>query len=107
MSEWVKLEKGNDWGSTFYALPGVLIRGGTHGASDGVKLDPKRRYSVRFSDGHVVECSLRTMTAQGTVGDHGHTYHFTNERIGAVVEFHGLNLWVEVNEIELLRSEVT
>ena len=103
---WVKLEKGDDWGSVYYALPGERLKGGGACVSNGVKLRFGDQYSVRFPDGYVGSCYMGTMAQSGSVSDHGHSYAVASKRFGVFVNFHGIALWVEVNEVELCREEL-
>lgn len=95
--EWVQLQRGWDYENDYYALPRSERR---------AKLVEGREYIVRFPDGTTMPCEL--VGRQRESVDHGHGYTHRTLRInyGARIEFHGLNLWVEVNEVEMLRSEV-
>lgn len=95
---WVQLQRGWDYENDYYVLPGTDTR---------VKLREGRGYTVRFPDGMVMTCELVGRQHEDVDRGHGYTHRTLRVRYGARIEFHGLNLWVEVNEIELLTSEVT
>jgi hypothetical protein len=96
--EWVRLQKGWDYENDYYALSGTEQR---------VKLSEDREYSVRFPDGTVEACLMVGRQYESVDSGHGYTHRTLRINYGARVELHGLNLWVEVTEIELLRSELT
>lgn len=102
---WVKLEKGDDWEAVYYALPGERLKGGCASASNGVNLY-RRTYSVRFPDGHIEQCLLKTRSHTERDFGHGYTRDIKTETVWAVVNFHGVELWVEVSEVELCKEEL-
>jgi hypothetical protein len=106
MSEWVRLEEGNDWGQIYYALPGKRLIGGMADARRGVTLTDGRLYKVRCPDGSVARRKMCTKRTIERISDHGHYTDVTQTRYGFVIEARGIKTWVEVNAIELLASEV-
>lgn len=87
MSEetWVRLKRGDDWGSVYYALE-PLGPMGTANSRRGIKLRAGDRVRVRWPNGCVTEERIDFRPETRSVSDHGNSYNVSTNKIGVVVE---------------------
>lgn len=107
MSEWVKLEVGNNWGCSFYAYPGELLKdSGTNEPRNALMLREGLETAVRFPDqwGQVVRLVSRKVGFH--YSDMGHEHYGETRRWGFEIDVHGVSVWIPLEAVEVVRGFV-
>ncbi len=99
--EWLGIEKGNDWGSVYYAYAGKgLNKWGTASADCGLVLEAGRTVMVMWPDGFVSQARLAAKDYQEEVMDHGKSYMANSKLYGVEVDNHGTVMWTEITALK-------
>lgn len=106
MTNWLRMEEGNDWGYVYLAMPGKKQT--EHGMACAQKLGIKLRKDAllrtRFPDGSVREYPIGIRMHRESVGDHGqlHTTEVRSDRYGIHVEAMGFkDVWISLTKVEV------
>ena len=100
--EFVKLQKGNDWGNNYVYL-------NSDGATSRDRLIVKdgELCVVRFPDETIQTVVIKHVSFSGSVGDHGRSYDVTSSIPGFHVQFRGLQLWISLDQVEVEKDWAT
>lgn len=98
---WVKLYRGNDWGSDYLSRK-PLSDGGTCSTSRAIKVKAGDRVLVRWPDGKESEETIVIGgKTRGTVSDMGHEYAVTSEFPGIDATVGGVVTWLPLDAFEV------
>lgn len=105
MKHWVKLYRGNDWGSEYISRK-PLTSGGFSARNRAIKAKPGDRVTVRWPDGKESE---ETIVIGGkerqTVSDMGREYPVSSEFPGVEVSVGGIASWLPLDAFEVLAEQ--
>jgi hypothetical protein len=104
-SVWMKIGRGNDWGSIYYAEKSkVYSSGGTCDSSRGLKLK-KGPIDVKWPDGTESKETLRTIVRYEHINDMGHEYNASGYEWGFYHDVHGVKQWFELSTVQIKRNQ--
>jgi len=105
MTEWIKLEKANDWGNYYYRAPGLQDRCANKG---GQKISHAfDQIEIRWPDGTRGVVSVTTRSWNEKVHDMGHVYDVYNTLPVIAVDLHGIEVTVDFDDVEIARRCLT
>jgi hypothetical protein len=102
---WIKLQRGNDWGTEYLAIQALDDRGFAS-RRRSVPLKEGAQVRVRWPDGTTETLSVVMKTFRGTVSDMGHDSPTRSELPGVHLSSRGMHVWVCLDEVEVLLEDV-
>jgi hypothetical protein len=105
---YVRLEKGNDWGTRYLSLPGQALGGAFNTADQkrGIKFHDGQRVHVRWPDGSLTEESIALKEYKTQVMDGGNTTNVSGKEPGFEIVVRGVKLWTPLAELDVLAEDV-
>jgi len=104
---WVKLEKGNDWGRVYYALPGKrLTPDGFASIKNGIDFENLNKINIRFPSGKESCVSIVSKEEHATVGDMGHTYSVKYNLYGFKANYDEISTWIDLDQVEVWQEDL-
>jgi hypothetical protein len=99
----VKLERGNDWGSEYFSLPGKSkSKYGTCSKNDlGILFADGMKIFVRWPNGESTE-TIAHEKKWTQISDMGYTYDCIYELAGFNANIHGVIQWLPLDAVEIL-----
>lgn len=99
---WVKLERGNSWGSEYFSLPGKSkTQGGCCDPKLGINFEEGQHIEVRWPDGTETKEYISKKMFSQTVYDHGHSDSVRTLLPGFYKSFNGAKQWFALDAVEL------
>src|SRR5271157_5597309 len=105
---YVRLEKGNDWGTRYLTLPGQSL-GGTFRTADqkrGIKFHDGQRIHIRWPDNSQSEETIVHKEYRAHISDHGHEYDVNGKEPGVEIVTRGVKHWTSLSELDVLEEDV-
>lgn len=99
----MKLERGNDWGTEYFAFPGCAKNAyGTCSVSYGITpFEEGATIRVRWPNTLVSFETISKKAFHTTVSDHGSENHVNYELDGIMSDCHGVPQWVPLDAVEV------
>lgn len=99
---WIKLERGNDWGSIYLSRK-ALTENGTANARHRIEVNAGDTVKVRWPDGTVRDEKIVFERLHDSYTDHGqmHSTHVYSSVPGVETEANGIKMWVPLDELEV------
>jgi hypothetical protein len=99
MSNWIKLQRGNDWGHTYLAVNALVD--GMASSRRGIKCQTGEPVQVRWPDGTIDDTTIVMQSQSMQVSDMGRASTVRSFVPGVCVEIHGLELWRPLDSFEV------
>ena len=102
--DWIKLERGNDWGKEFlghedYSFDSSDVR-------TAIPFKTGDPVCVRFQSGAIQEHTIVMIQVSEEVDDHGKSYPVTSSIPVFYVDYEGICFMVNLDEVEIARGSV-
>jgi hypothetical protein len=108
VSNFVKLNKGNDWGTEYFEKPGtVRLHGCCSYQRDALTLKEGKAIRVRFRDGHEAQLPVAHKKVHGGYSDHGRETQTVSLVPGVLMEVYGSDVWVSLADVEVDTESLT
>ena len=102
MSQWIQLERGNDWGVEYFSLPGQSrSAAGTCSRSRGLSFAEGLRIAVRWPDGTITYETVSNKHFRASVSDMGHAYDVSYDLAGFKSNVRGIETWIALDQVEV------
>ncbi|AKU97014.1 hypothetical protein AKJ09_03678 [Labilithrix luteola] len=100
---WVRLERGNDWGSIYFALPGQRLNahGQASAKTQGLPFFEGDEYRVRWPSGEETTESVTFGHYSERVSDHGNSYEVGSMLPGFQLRARGVSWFVPIDAVEV------
>ena len=107
MSDWVKLERQNDWSIEYLAERGKGLRNGTACKRTlGLRFEEGQRLRARWPDGTEVVVAVAMQTRRDSYEDHGHRSDVKYEFPCVNVDVHGTAMMLPLDTLEVWREDL-
>ncbi len=100
---WTKLQRYNDWGAEYFALPGKgLSEYGTSSLRDyAIPFVDGMRVGVKWPDGTTTSETVKLKNVHTTVGDMGKSYDVSYPLAGFEASTRGASQWYPLDSVEV------
>ena len=100
---WVRLARGSDWGSEYFALPDKAPPVRVYGEKNklGIPFKDGMAIRVRWPDGSSTDELVKHETLSAEVSDHGRSSTCRYDLAGFVVSLRGVKRWLPLDEVEV------
>jgi hypothetical protein len=107
--EWVRLERGNDWGHEYFSMPGEARRGPGRACDVkyGLQIPDGWELRVRWPSGEVEWVLVKSQMKHAEVFDMGNTRHVDYKLAGIAFDYKGTAHWVPLDAVEIDASFVS
>lgn len=107
MSDYIELEKWDDWGAYYYAVKGQgLSEHGTANQDRGLPFAAGQHLRVQFPDGEECTVILEEKPHTSRVSDHGKDYTVKTAFFGFRGITHGLTQWVDLVSVKVHHADI-
>lgn len=105
--KYIKLQRHNDWGVYYLALPGKGLLKSFASVKNAAKIPEGKTVRIRWPDGSETAETVTYKSFTGSVSDHGHSYDTKSMIPGILYASRGLTNWIPLNEVEVAEEDVS